>query len=143
MYGLEPTFHCCSYSWGVGGEGRGNLLPKLQKREFGLLIFRSQNLNSRYASHTTHEIIWNSIISLQIETFFIKIKSDDANISFVIYHLSLFTDKLLHIQLLSNAPSLNMFQNAIVSQHSCKEDSKTTMWPHISYASFLKSLLIR
>lgn len=70
MYGLDPTFHCCSYSWGVGG--RGILLPKLQKREFGLLIFRSQNLNSCYASHTTHEIIWNSIISLQIETFLSK-----------------------------------------------------------------------
>lgn len=56
---------------------------------------------------------------------FIKIKSDDANISFVISHLSLFTDKLLHIQLLSNALSLNMFQNAIVPQYQCKKDSRS------------------
>lgn len=122
MYGLDPTFHCCSYSWGVGETG--NLLPKLLKREFGLLIFRSQNLNSPYAfSHNS----WNNMKQYYITAnwdIFIKIKSDDANISFVISHLSLFTDKLLHIQLLSNAPSLNMFQNAIVSKYSCKEDSK-------------------
>lgn len=65
---------------------------------------------------------------------FIKIKRDDANISFVIPRLSLSTDKLLHIQLLSNALSLNMFQNAIVPQSQCKKDSTS----YYVIAHFLK-----
>lgn len=56
---------------------------------------------------------------------FIKIKPDDANISFVTYHLSFLPDKLLHIQLLSSALSLNMFQNAIVPQRQREEHSKS------------------
>jgi len=141
MYGLDPTFHCCSYSWGVGGEGE--LAAKASEKRVWAANFPFTK--SKFPLCISHNS-WNNMKQYYITAnwdIFIKIKSDDANISFVISHLSLFTDKLLHIQLLSNAPSLNTFQNAIVSQHSCKEDSKTTLWPHISYASFLKSLLIR
>lgn len=56
---------------------------------------------------------------------FIKIKSGDASISLVTYRLSLLPDKLLHIQPLSSALSLNMFQNAIVPQRQRKEHSKS------------------
>lgn len=41
----------------LGEQGERAMLPKLLKREFGLLISRSQNLNSPYASPTTHEIL--------------------------------------------------------------------------------------
>lgn len=120
MYGLDPIFHCCSYSWGGGGE---TVLPKLLKRVWAANFPFTKSKFPLCISHNS----WNNMKQYYITAnwdIFIKIKSDDANISFVISHLSLFTDKLLHIQLLSNAPSLNMFQNAIVPQHSYKDDSK-------------------
>lgn len=57
------------------------------------------------------------------------------------FHLSsplvtLLTDKLLHIQLLSNALSLNMFQNAAVPQDQGREGMKATGVVHICYRVF-------